>query len=265
MDFCEYRISLSNIKKENVMFGKSNLMVFVCLLFVGNIVSGMDDNAVNVLLAKIKKADDPEGVKATIKTQIQKVETIFSGQKISTITIDKFPNKTRIDVNMPGVMTSTTCYNGKTAWEISPATGVREIKGKELDSIKLDMVRRIPSVNQRDVFEKIVVADKLETIGEFKCYKMTCTPKKEFNSTTPIVLYYDKEKLLLRKMNIVVDSKMGPMKMELTLEDYKKVNKMWVSMLSTIDQMGMKLKVKVLEYKINVKVDDSIFEKPKSK
>ena len=235
------------------------------ILFSSITASGMDKRAVDELIAKVEKAKDPEGVRFKIKTQVSHVEINIPAQKIklnATIT-DKFPDKTKTFSEIPGVMSSTRAYNGKSAWEYSPAVGMRDIKGKELDAMKLEMALKNPVMPMRDAFEIIEVPDKLEKVGEFECYKFICTPKKEYNAK-PVIFYFDTKSLLLRKMEMVVDSQMGPIKMESTLGDYKKVGKMWTPLLSTIKQMGMILQVKVIDTKNNVNIDDSEFEKPKN-
>jgi outer membrane lipoprotein-sorting protein len=108
---------------------------------------------------------------------------------------------------------------------------------------------------------KIEVPDETEKVGEFECYKFICTPKEEYNSR-PVTIFIDTKAFLARKMVMVADTQMGPVKMESIFSDYKAVNKLMTPMLSTIKQMGMVMMVKVIEIKDNVNIDDSEFEKP---
>jgi outer membrane lipoprotein-sorting protein len=237
--------------------------VIAVVVFFCSSVYGMNDKSIDDLIAKMEKASDPEGVKSKLKTQINKIEITIPAQKIklnATIT-NKYPNKTKTFSEIPGIMSSTRAYNGKTGWEYSPAAGMRDIKGKELASMRLEVDMKNPLKSMRDIFMKIEVPDETEKVGEFECYKFICTPKEEYNSR-PVTIFIDTKAFLVRKMLMVADTKMGPVKMESIFSDYKAVNKLMTPMLSTIKQMGMIMKVKVIEIKDNVNIDDSEFEKP---
>jgi len=245
------------------MFGKLGFILLGGIFICGGTVFGMNDKAVDEIITKMEKAVDPENVKSKLKTQINKIEITIPAQniKVNAIITDKFPDKTKTFSEIPGIMTSTRAYNGKTGWEYSPAAGMRDIKDKELDAMRLEMDMKNPSKSMRDVFIKIEVPDKTEKIGEFECYKFICTPKEDYNAK-PVIIFIDKNAFLVRKMEMVVDTHMGPIKMESIFDKYEKVNKLFTPMLSTIKQMGMIMQVKVIEIKNNVNIDDSEFKKP---
>ena len=238
-------------------------VLLAVLVFAGRSGMAMGDKETDALISKIETALDPEGVMSKVKTKATKSEVIIPAQKIkiNSIVMDKFPYKSKSLTEIPGLMMSVRVYNGKVGWEFSPASGMREIKGKELAAMKFEMDMKNPTKKMRDVFTKIEVADDFEKVGEFECYKLICTPKEEYESK-PVTLYFDKDKLFLRRMDMVLESQMGPMKMESILSDYKKIDKVWVAMEATLKQMGMVMKVKVLEIKNNVDIPDSEFEKP---
>lgn len=237
----------------------------VLIALIGNSVFGMDKKAVDELIAKMEKAVDPHGVEKNIKTQVSKVEILIPAQKIklNTTILDKFPDKTRTVTEIPKIMTSTRVYNGKKGWEFSTSMGLREITGKELDGMKLEMDMKNPLKEMRDVFSDIQVLDDTVKVGEFDCYKLTCVPKKEYNAKD-VVMYVDNKAFLLRKIEMILDTQMGPVKMESIIKDYKEVDKMFIPMASTIKQLSMEMEVKILEVKNNLKLDDSKFEKPKA-
>jgi len=247
------------------MYVKFGIFVWISLFLSGGMLYAMEKEDVDKLIANIEKASDPENIKATIKTQESKLEITIPDQKIKfNITIlDKYPDKSKTISEIPGVMTNYKVVNGDIAWESSPSMGLRDIKGDELLALKLDMDLKNPSKTMRDVFGKIDVADKTEKIDEFECYKLTCTPKKEYNSK-PITLFVDKKTFFLRKMIMDLVTKMGDVKSEMRFYDYKQVNKIFMPMKTIVKQMQMEMNANVVEIKNNIKVNDSEFEKPKS-
>ena len=135
--------------------------------------------AVDELVVKMEKAVDPEDSAKNIKTQVNKLEINMPAQKIkmNVTATDKYPNKSRTVTEIPGMMRIFRVYDGTKAWEYSKAMGLREITGKELDSIKLEMALKNPKNKMRDIFSDIQVPDKTEKVGKFNCYKLTCTPR----------------------------------------------------------------------------------------
>lgn len=239
--------------------------IFLSLFGATNLLLGMTNSEVDDIIVKIEKAVDPENVSKTIKTSVQKAELEMPAQNIKmNITVtNKFPNKSRVKTELPGVMTILRVFNGVDGWEYSPVLGMRQIEGKELNSVKFDMAMQTPNNKMRDIFSKIEVPDKREKIGEFECYKFICTPKKKYNQSL-IIMFIDTKKFLMRKMDLTVESQMGAIKTESIFSDYQKVNKMMVPMVTTMKQAGMDVKLKVLEIKNNAEVNDSEFDKPAS-
>ena len=238
----------------------------VCLtLTLSSTGFSMDKNQVDELIAKIEKAADPQGTAKNIKTRISKAELIIPQQKIkmSITTYTKFPDKNKVVTEIPGIMKSVTVLNGEKAWESSPAMGTREITGTELASMKFDIDMRRPDTKMRDVFSKIELADKLEKVGEFMCYKMVCTPKKKYSSK-PVTLYFDNKKFYLRKTVMTSITKMGPIKSETILKDFKIINGRPTAMTITVKQMNISVLLKTIKIENNVKIADSEFAKPET-
>ena len=250
--------------KERDMYKRTIITVlFAVLLFAGNLGAAMDDKAIDELIARIKKAVDPDGVMSKIKTQATKSEISIPAQnlKVNSIILYKFPYKSKNLTEIPGVMMSVRVYNGKEGWEFSPAAGIRDIKGKELAIMRLELDMKNPVRKMREIFAKIDVPDELEKVGEFECYKFICTPKKEYESK-PVTLYFDKEKLFLRRMDMVLESQMGPIQTVSIFSDYKKLGGVWGATEATMTEMGTVMKIKVLDFKTNVYLPESEFEKP---
>ena len=222
----------------------------------------MENEDIDTLIAKMEKAIDPEGISKTVKTSIQKVRIAMPVQNINMIVTvtKKYPNKSKTVSEIPGIFTSTRTFDGKSAWEYSAINGLREISGKELSSIKFESAMKDATNKMRDVFSKIEVADALEKVGEFECYKFTCTPKEEYKAE-PVIMFIDNKELLMRKMNITVNSQMGAINTESIFSDFKLMNKIMVPKLTTMKQAGATMVMKVLDISYNVPVDDSEFDK----
>lgn len=246
--------------KNSVMikFGVIILSIFM----LSNISFGMDDIEMDKIIAKMDKATDPEGISKTIKTSVQKVLIEIPANKINMIVTvtEKFPNKSKTVSEIPSILTMTRIFDGNSAWEHSGITGLREITGKELSSIKFQAQMKDSNKNMRDLFSKIEVADGLEKVGDFDCYKFTCTPNKEYEAE-PVIMFIDNKEFLMRKMKFTANSQMGAINTESIFSDYKLMNKLMVAKLTTMKQAGATTVIQVLDITNNVPIDDSEFDK----
>ena len=236
-------------------------IIFLAVICSSSLLA-MDQKAIDDILAKIEKASDPEGISKDIKTSQVKSEISIPEQKIKfkvTIT-DKYPDKTISVTQIPGLMKVKTVFNGKEAWEESSTMGIRSLTGKELNNLKFHLLARNPKTTLKDVYSKIEISDKLEKVGDYECYKLTCYPDKSYG-LKPTIEYYDNKLFLLRKSITTEITQMGEVQAVIYSEKYKKMHKMMMSMEATIEQMKMKMKAKILDFKIDIPVDDSLFQK----
>lgn len=239
--------------------------IFLLLLFSAAVpgLRAMSRAEIDKLLEKMERATDPEKVAVNIKTQRQKAEISIPMQKIkiTAVITDKFPDKTKTLTVLPGIMSTLQIYNGKQAWEYSQAAGIREIKGKELNSMKFEMDLKNPKLAMRDVFAEIAVDDTTVKLGNSECYKLTCTPKKEYG-LKPLIYYVNVKDFLIRQMEAVMPTKMGDIKTVSVFSDFRKTDKLIVPMHITVRQLNMTMEVRVLKVENNIKLDDSEFDKP---
>lgn len=240
---------------------KISIMVF-SIFCLATISFGMEDDEIDKIIAKMKKATDPEGISKTIKTSVQKVLIEIPANKINMIVTvtKKYPNKSKTVSEIPGILTITRIFDGNRAWEHSGITGLREIIGKELASIKFESAMTDCNNKMRDVFSKIEVADDLEKMGDLECYKFTCTPKGEYKAE-PVIMFIDNKKFLMRKMNFTVNSQMGAINTESIFSNFKLMNKVMVPKLTTMKQAGVTMVMQVLDVTNNTPVDDGEFDK----
>jgi len=244
------------------MFKKVIFLSF--LVLASGMLSAMDRKAVDELIVKMEKAVDPKGISKKIKSQVTKANISVPAQqiKMNMIMMDKFPDKSKEISSIPGVMESVRVYNGKQGWEYSKSTGLRAITGKELLSLKFNILIKNPAIKLREAFSEITVADKLEKVGEFECYKMTCKPKKGFD-LKPMFLYVDNKKFLTRKLIMTAETQMGPIEAVSIMRKFKEIDGLMLPTEIELIQMGMKMNFTIVEIKNNVDIPDSEFDKPK--
>lgn len=244
------------------MFKKGIVVVFLFAMFISGMLSGMGNKAVDALIKKMEKAIDPKGISKKIKSRVTKANIFMPAQqmKMAVTTMHQFPDKMKAIISIPQIMEITKVCNGKDAWEYSEATGMRKITGKELGSLKFQLLMDNPSLKMREVFSEITIPDELIKVDDFKCYKMICKPRGF--DLKPVVFYIDNTKYLMRKMEMTVDTQMGSMPLISTLNKYKDFGDLFMATEATFLQMGMKMVVTLTDVKNNVKIPDSEFGKP---
>lgn len=244
------------------MFRKGIIVVFVFAMLTSGMLSAMDNKAIDALIKKIEKAVDPKGIGKKIKTLVTKANVFLPAQqmKIEVVKMNRFPDKLKMITSIPQIMEIIKVCNGKQAWEYSQATGMRKSTGKELEALKFQILMHNPSTTYREIFSKITVPDELVKVDDFECYKMTCKPK-DFE-LKPIVFYIDNKTYLMRKMEMTVDTQMGPIPVISNLKKYKDFGGVFMATEITTLQMGIKTVITLTDVKYNVDIPDSEFAKP---
>jgi outer membrane lipoprotein-sorting protein len=244
------------------MFRRGIVVVFVFAILISGMLSGMDNKSVDVLIKKMEKATDPKDICKKIKSRIIKANISMPAQqmKMEMTTINKFPDKIKVITSIPQIMEIIKVCNGKQAWEYSQATGMREITGKELGALKLQLLIDNPSSKMREVFSKITVPDEMVKVDDFECYKMICKPNDL--DLEPMIFYIDNKKYLMRKMEMIADTQMGQIPIISTFNKYKDFGDMVMATEAIVLQMGMKMVVTLTDVKNNVDIPDGEFKKP---
>ncbi len=219
-----------------------------------------------ILLAKMEKAVDPEGIASTWKTVIIKMQLEVPAQqlKMSVTGLYKFPNKSKVVAVMPGIPTVTQVFNGKQAWKETAGLGIHMKTGMQLAFAKFECRKTNPDLKLNEIYEKITLDPALYKIGEFSCHKLICTLPAELK-VAPTQLFVDNKDFLIRRGIESQLSEMGVVSVTIDLSDYKMVKGIKTAMRVDMDMMGIKMIGKLLSVKVNEKIADSEFQLPKDK
>jgi outer membrane lipoprotein-sorting protein len=168
----------------------------------------------------------------------------------------KAPNKVITIIDIPGFGVISRGYDGTTAWNQDPQTGLRELTGNELALQKreADFFR---AVKLKELYPKRELKGK-EKVGEREAYVVEAVPSEG----GPVKMYFDTENSLLTKIEMNVETPQGTIDVQTMLGDYKEVD--GVKLPFAIRQVAGALDfvIKFQEVKHNVPIDDEKFKKP---
>jgi len=133
------------------------------------------------LLKKIEKASNPDNTASKITNQVFIFETEMAMAKVkfTSKTILKAPDKRKMVVTIPNVMTETQVFDGKEGWQINSSMGFQQITGPALNFLKYSTI----SGNQmllEDKYAKIELAKEKTEINGMQCSKLTCYPPSKY-------------------------------------------------------------------------------------
>lgn len=236
-------------------------LLFAALSFTA-FAAGIDPQALE-LLNKMEKTYDPQDKGKTIKTKIVETEMTVTAQnmKMNMTQYFKVPNKLKIKVEIPGIMESITCFDGQRAWESNKASGVRELTGKELSSLKFGAVMEAPATKLQDICSDITFDKNGGDVDGFSCVKMVCTPKPEYSAPS-FTIWVSPSDCLMRKLEMVAVTQMGEIPSTTIFRNFKKCSDILVSYEQEITQLGMKMTMAVKNVEFDKAVNDDEFAMP---
>jgi hypothetical protein len=218
------------------------------------------------VLDKIEKAVDPDGVAKNCKTMIVELEMSIPMQqvKMETTAKYKFPEKSKITMNIPGMPVIKEVLNGEKAWNETEGLGIQIKEGTQLAFAKFDCKKSNPALTTDQVYKKVVLDPYIYQVGEFSCYKLICYPPDDLKIPASQIFVDDKN-FLCRKMveNQLTD--MGLIPVSITPSDYKITQGINTPMALEMNMLGIKMFARVLSLKINIEISDSEFEFPEKK
>ncbi|HSF99600.1 MAG TPA: hypothetical protein VLA20_00660 [Vicinamibacterales bacterium] len=167
----------------------------------------------------------------------------------------KAPDKVASFVDFGG-MQQAEAYDGTTAWSDDPQNGVLVKAGAELVDARNGAVFN-KELQMKAIYPTMTVSGP-EAVGQRQAWVVTATPA----AGTPVKLFYDAETGLLIRQMLTRQTPMGPLEVDLRLEDYRTVDgvrrphtiRQLTSMFSAVIQLS--------EIRHNVEIDDAVFKKP---
>jgi zinc protease len=168
----------------------------------------------------------------------------------------KAPNKYSMKIDISGFGVVNQVFDGATAWDSNPMTGLRELSGAELSQKKRES-EFYSALNYKKHYARMEVKGK-EKVGSYETYVIEAIPT-EGNVEK---LYFDANTGLLVRHDGETESPQGKFSMETYLEDYKVVD--GVKIPHTVKRITptMTMVTKFTEVKNNVEIDDAKFSKP---
>jgi len=168
----------------------------------------------------------------------------------------KAPNKYAYLFTIPGVGGGGEVFDGATGWNSNPMTGLREVSGAELATLKREADLYQP-LNLKKHYPKMEVKGK-ETVGKFETYVVIATPAEG----GPEKLYFDSASGLLVRIDSERETPEGKMASEEYYDDYKAVDGVKVAHSMKVVSSMYTVTVKLTEVKNNVEIDAAKFNKP---
>jgi hypothetical protein len=221
----------------------------------------LPDDAETVVAGQIPKNDVAGGVEPRVKLITEKyVEALGGRAAIERITsrvsmgtfegtsagvasggtvemVEKAPDKSVIMLGVPGMGVMRRGFTGAYGYEQFALAGFREIRGAELDAMRLSSDFRW-GLDLAGHYPKMVLVGR-EKVGDADADVVEATPERGY----PTRLYFDTRTGLLVRQDAVF------------FEDYREVDGVRVAFLTRSPLITIKLK----EVKHNVPVEDSAF------
>lgn len=166
------------------------------------------------------------------------------------------PNKTATITDIAGFGKVQQVFDGKTAWEANPMSGLRELAGAELAAMKRE-ADFYGELNYKKNYSKLEVKGK-EKVGDSEAYVVIATPSEG----KPDKIYFDAKSGLVVRRDSERQTEQGDMATETYYEDYKDVDGVKVPHTMKITNPQFSFVIKMTEVKSNIKIEDSKFAKP---
>jgi hypothetical protein len=243
---------------------KCKIIIVLVLIFFLNHVSLKNLNAeaklndpAKELLKKMNEATQAEKLKFAKSVYFKMSMTIADANLTGTTEITATSNKAYMKILLAGTETEMG-YDGKTAWSKDITQGLREISGYEKESViqsTIDVIR-----DPKAYYNEIVMASDEKFEGK-DCFVLTL--KKEGLSDKKI--FVDKKTYLPSGSLETQDTPQGKMTVKSIINSYKKLENGFLMVDSITHDMGiMKMKMAILEAKIDATVDDKKFKQPEN-
>jgi len=168
----------------------------------------------------------------------------------------KAPNKWLLTIDVPGFGLVQQGYDGTSGWAQDPQTGLRDLSGGELESVKRSAEFNQP-LKLKTLFSKLEVKEKSK-VGDREVYVLEATPAQG----SPEKLYFDTQTHLLVRADVESEGPQGKTVFEITFENYKEVDGIKLAHTVSRSSPAMSFVIKLEEIKHNVPIEDTKFQKP---
>lgn len=194
-----------------------------------------------------------------IKTRQLKGDVFLSpmGLKGTMEVYSAAPNKSYTKLNLGGIGEIIEAFDGTTAWTVNPIQGNRDKEGEELLQTKLanNFYRE---VNLEKFYPKMEVKG-IEKVGEGEAYVVTATA----DGLPPETFYFNTKSGLIVRADATSITPEGKMATTIYYEDFREIDGVKIPYKLRTVLPQFEILATVTEVKNDVKIEDSLFAKPK--
>lgn len=169
---------------------------------------------------------------------------------------EKAPDKQLTITDSPSFGVFRRGFNGTAGWQDMPQTGLQDLTGGQLASMKRHADFFWPT-KLKELYPKMTVKGK-ESVSGHDAYVIVATPA----GGTAETMYFDADSGLLVRLQGEGEGPNGPVSIDSTFEDYRDVDGVKVPFLMHESFGDFAFVIKLTEVKQNVPVDDTKFDKP---
>ncbi|MDD5599218.1 MAG: outer membrane lipoprotein-sorting protein [Victivallaceae bacterium] len=216
---------------------------------------------VDEIIANVKKKSDPQNKAETVNSAIFKYDYVNDQEKGKITILLKRPGKIKI-MSRIGKDFWECAFDGKKAWEYASDKGVRFLKEKETNEVRLQAFLLAPSINIRQIFKKIQVECSEKVDGE-DCWKLICQPSDDFKSQ-PIKVYVDKKTYLIVKAIEEQDTESEVIEVVTTFKDYRRFRGFMLPVITITKVDDDLTESRLVRVELNREIPDSAFTAPEA-
>lgn len=226
--------------------------------FVSNIPAAHKEElpTVDQILGRYIKAIGAEQALSKIKTRKRTGSVEVAGMRGTFELYDAAPNKSLMIGTLPPPMGSIRQgFDGSMGW-VKNQNGVFEARGEGAAQAKLE-ANFFLDIRLKEQFTKMTVTGR-ERNGNREFYVIEGTrPDGQVER-----LLFDVQSGFLVRRAWETATYFGPLSHATDFDNYKKVSGVWLPFLVRRTRGGTRFVLNILEFKLNVPIDDSIFKKP---
>lgn len=168
----------------------------------------------------------------------------------------KAPSKILVKQTIPGVLDSSQGFDGKVGWEKNSLTGLRELKGAELEQLRLSSdLNSVTNWRKQYRNPKLRGTDK---VGKYSVYVI--------DASTPfgakVTLYIDTKEFLPRRVDAEAVTPQGRLNVRTLFEDYRKIEGIAYPFVMRQSIAGIEMVIRIQQIRHNTPLNDSLFRKP---
>ena len=216
------------------------------------------------LVERMLATSDPTGVYRKANSYIQRQEQELSGSsKKSYYVIEikfKRPNKFKVTTLKEWKPISALIFNGDKAWRVNYKTQKYTVlEGLAFKRAKLFFSMGQPGNEYSKIFPEVKLTEWIK--GAEQYYKLVCDAKVK--GISPITIFVGKNNFLTKRLELNLETADGKREhYASTMEKYALYEGVMVASLSTVEFMGKKTKYGMIDYQLNIDLEDSEFQPP---